>query len=55
MGDDVVVIDCVYRRCNNGVFKPRVISDYIRYVIGKINIDLLYFTLPTIIILVWKN
>ncbi len=46
MGDDIVVIDCGYRRFNAGVSKPTVISDYLRYVIGKTYIDLLIISHP---------
>lgn len=41
IGNDVVVIDCGYRRFSNGVSKPTSIYNYLKDVIGKTYIDLL--------------
>ncbi len=46
MGNDVVVIDCGYRRFNNGASKPTNIASYLKNYIGKTYIDLLIITHP---------
>jgi len=46
MGNDLVVIDCGYRRFSNGISKPTNIADYITNVIGKSYIDLLVISHP---------
>lgn len=46
IGDDLVLIDCGYRRFNNGASKPTSIYDYLARVIGKTYIDLLIITHP---------
>lgn len=46
MDDDLVVIDCGYRRTGNGATKPTDISEYLRRVIGRTYIDLLIISHP---------
>ena len=46
MGNDVVVIDCGYRRFSNGASKPTNIASYLKSTIGKTYIDLLIITHP---------
>lgn len=46
MGNDIVVIDCGYRRFSNGVSQPTGIYDYLKTVIGKTYIDLLIISHP---------
>jgi competence protein ComEC len=46
MDNDLVVIDCGYRRFGNGISKPTDIENYIKNVIGKNYIDLLIITHP---------
>jgi beta-lactamase superfamily II metal-dependent hydrolase len=46
MDNDIVVIDCGYRRFGYGVSKPTNIYDYLKVVIGKTFIDLLIITHP---------
>ena len=46
MGNDLVVIDCGYRRFNDNISKPTNISNYIRNTIGKTYIDLLVISHP---------
>lgn len=46
MGNDLVVIDCGYRRTGYGVSKPTNIASYLKYTIGKSWIDLMIITHP---------
>jgi len=46
IGNEVVVIDCGYRRFGNNVSKVTSICDYLMKVIGKMHIDLLIISHP---------
>jgi competence protein ComEC len=46
MGNDLVVIDCGYRRTGTGLSKPTNIASYIKNTIGKTYIDLLIISHP---------
>lgn len=46
MDNDLVVIDCGYRRSGTGVSKPTNIANYIKNTIGKTYIDLLIISHP---------
>ncbi len=46
IGNDLVMIDCGYRRFSNGVSKPTSIYNYLKNVIGKTYIDLLIISHP---------
>ncbi|MFZ5994787.1 MAG: ComEC/Rec2 family competence protein [Thermodesulfobacteriota bacterium] len=46
IGNDLVMVDCGYRRFNNGASKPTSIYNYLKTVIGKTYIDLLIITHP---------
>lgn len=46
IGNDLVMIDCGYRRFNNGTSKPTSIYNYLKTVIGETYIDLLVITHP---------
>ena len=46
IGNDLVVIDCGYRRFSNSVSKPTSIYSYLRDVIGNTYIDLLIISHP---------
>ncbi len=46
MDNDIVVIDCGYRRVGSGVSKPTSIYNYLKTVIGKTYIDLLIISHP---------
>jgi len=46
MDNDLVVVDCGYRRFSNGASKPTNIASYLKQTIGKTYIDLLIITHP---------
>jgi len=46
LDNDLVVIDCGYRKFSNGVSKPTSILSYLKNVLGKSHIDLLIISHP---------
>jgi len=46
IGDDIVVIDCGYRRVGTGISKQTNIYNYLKHIIGKTYIDLLIISHP---------